>query len=445
MGYGDIIRANRKSRGLTQRELGDLVGCTDGYIAHLESELKVPSYNICVGIADAFGFAPREQEEFLEAVEAARASRASKRIRTRGAAVRSVLATRDAVPAAAASTVKVLDLESGSEGASFDAGGRRATAIARSADGRVIAVAYPDHPVRLFNPVGEVESTLEGHLDAVTCLAFAPATGVLATGAEDCTVRLWKDGAASRVMEGPAAVTALAWSPDASVLAVGYRDSSVRLYDPASGEAGPVSEGETPVTALGWSPDGAVLAAGSDDGTIRLLDGATVEELAVLKGHSSAITDVSFTPDASLMSSGSQDGTARLWSVRSGGVLWSLEHGDPVHAVTFLPDGVTVATAGGGKAKLWDTRSGKERRSVALGGSIGASAFSPDGETMVMIVGGRASVADDLSPEGIARDLAADPQLRNAYLDLKAAMGSGRLRETVVNTLRALAESGKGG
>lgn len=38
MGFGEKIRDLRKSRNLTQRELGDLVGVTFAYISKVENE-----------------------------------------------------------------------------------------------------------------------------------------------------------------------------------------------------------------------------------------------------------------------------------------------------------------------------------------------------------------------------------------------------------------------
>lgn len=91
MRYGQWIRRERKRLGLTQRELGQKIGATDGYISHLEKELKVPSPQLALDLAQALGFSPREQREFLEAVDAVRLERSRRRIRTRGAAVRDSL------------------------------------------------------------------------------------------------------------------------------------------------------------------------------------------------------------------------------------------------------------------------------------------------------------------------------------------------------------------
>jgi transcriptional regulator with XRE-family HTH domain len=91
MRYGQWIRRERKRQGLTQRELGQSIGATDGYISHLEKELKVPSPQLALDLAQALGFSPQEQREFLEAVDAVRLERSRRRIRTRGAAIRDSL------------------------------------------------------------------------------------------------------------------------------------------------------------------------------------------------------------------------------------------------------------------------------------------------------------------------------------------------------------------
>ncbi len=96
MGYGQIIRSNRDRLEMTQRELADRVGCTDGYIAHLESEVKLPSINLIVGLGEVFEFTAEEQQSLLAAVEAARVQRASTRIRTRGVAEREIIRMRSA-------------------------------------------------------------------------------------------------------------------------------------------------------------------------------------------------------------------------------------------------------------------------------------------------------------------------------------------------------------
>ena len=94
MSYGKIIRSNRKRLEMTQRELAGRLGCTDGYVAHLESEFKLPSINILLALSGVFGFTVDDQQVLLEAVEKKRVQRSTERIRTRGVTERELLQIR---------------------------------------------------------------------------------------------------------------------------------------------------------------------------------------------------------------------------------------------------------------------------------------------------------------------------------------------------------------
>src|SRR5260370_34826 len=77
-----------------------------------------------------------------------------------------------------------------------------------------------------------------GQNDAVNALAFAPDSKVIATGGEDCSVRLW-DSATGRQLrhfgEHPDKLTSVAFSSDGIMLASGSRDGIVKLWEVATG------------------------------------------------------------------------------------------------------------------------------------------------------------------------------------------------------------------
>src|SRR5262245_59369155 len=84
----------------------------------------------------------------------------------------------------------------------------------------------------------EARLMLEGHRDAVTCLAYAPDGKTLATGSKDGTVRLW-DAAGKERATLPGherMVTALAFAPDGKALATAGYDKGIKVWDAAGGK-----------------------------------------------------------------------------------------------------------------------------------------------------------------------------------------------------------------
>jgi len=69
--------------------------------------------------------------------------------------------------------------------------------VAFSPDGKLLAAAYGDGYVRLWNPVtgqavGSPLQAYAGHVAAVTGVAFSPDGKLLASAAADGTVRTWQ-------------------------------------------------------------------------------------------------------------------------------------------------------------------------------------------------------------------------------------------------------------
>src|SRR5439155_23184472 len=118
-------------------------------------------------------------------------------------------------------------------------------------------------------------------------------------------------------------VTAAAFSPDSKLLASGSEDCTIRLWDVATGQ--PLS---SPPRHTSWvsrvavSPDGTRVATGSQDRTVRVWEAATGKPLLLLQDHSDGITGVAFSPDGQLLASSSyHDHVLRLWDLRTGAVV----------------------------------------------------------------------------------------------------------------------------
>jgi WD40 repeat protein/tRNA A-37 threonylcarbamoyl transferase component Bud32 len=246
----------------------------------------------------------------------------------------------------------------------------------------------PERPVTM-----EPRATLVGHERSLNSIAFQPqATGILASGSDDATVRLW---------DLRAALT----GGDEIELAVlrGHRDH---------------------VSAVTFSPDGRTLASASIDGTVRIWDVSTVlehsaqrrksggtnvvvgEELDVIYGHSGPVTAVVFDNCGRNLYTASGDRTVRCWQIRRDGAVsdyrgtrsWPVyrrqqgvvfgEHSAPLHDVAWAAGGYVLSIAEDAKLCRW---SGRFRGISTLREhftSLTAVVFSPGGELVITSAGG---------------------------------------------------------
>jgi WD40 repeat protein/serine/threonine protein kinase len=169
-------------------------------------------------------------------------------------------------------------------------------------------------------------ATLEGHTDGVLAVAFSPDGAQIASGDADGVVTVWDRQAlrATRTLREPAAVTAVA-----------------------------------------FSADGKYLGSGTTDGTVRVWDTATGKELATLRGHEPAVTGLAFdpTPPAdgraawrlACTGGASMRSVLKLWDATNGQALVERACPSLLAAVTFSPDGKSLATAGhDGDVIGWD-------------------------------------------------------------------------------------------
>ena len=104
-----------------------------------------------------------------------------------------------------------------------------------------------------------------------------------------------------------------------------------------------------------------------------------------LQRHRDVVNAVSFSPDGQTLASASNDNTVRLWNTATGICRQALEgHSGWVKTVAFSPDGQTLASASyDNTVRLWDIATGVCRQALKGHSSgVSAVAFSPDGQTL---------------------------------------------------------------
>jgi WD40 repeat protein len=208
-------------------------------------------------------------------------------------------------------------------------------------DGALVASGSHDNLVRLWRASdGQMLRALPGHQGALLSVAFSPDGQRLASAAwEDEMVRLWDVsgcvhgpeacGARPRVLEGHAGIVlSVAFSPDGDLLASGAADGTLRLWRASNGAALHAVTGDAgALLGIAFSPDGKLLASGAVDGSVQVWQvsscGAWPRGCGTLlhssKGHTGRVNSVAFSLDGALLASGSDDGTLRLWGVVPGG------------------------------------------------------------------------------------------------------------------------------
>jgi hypothetical protein len=112
------------------------------------------------------------------------------------------------------------------------------TAIAYSPDGKYLGTADRNGGIEIWESAADPKpfNTLAGHKSGVTALAFMP--GVLASGSEDGTIKLWnvKEGTESKSWNAhPGGVLSVDFTPDGRLVSCG-RDKVAKVWD-ATGKA----------------------------------------------------------------------------------------------------------------------------------------------------------------------------------------------------------------
>ncbi|CAE6444965.1 unnamed protein product [Rhizoctonia solani] len=147
-----------------------------------------------------------------------------------------------------------------------------------------LASGSGDHTVCLWDTTsGQLISQLFSESDSgITSISYSGDGKHIVAGDEAGRFHAWKmtdSSEATLIISGPCvqdgdAISSIAFAPDSNLIATGSDDGTVNVWDRRNGKlvAGPFKGHSEEVTAVAWSPDGNVIASCSADHTIRLIN-----------------------------------------------------------------------------------------------------------------------------------------------------------------------------
>ena len=173
-------------------------------------------------------------------------------------------------------------------------------------------------------PKSIAKSTIRGHRQAVTCMAFHPFYKRLATGSEDASIIIWECDEFSQ-------------------------ERSLRAHS-------------NTVNCLTFDNNGKYLASCSADLTIKIWNFETMTCFKTLSGHEHTVSAVEFTPDGNFIYSASRDKTIKFWEISTGNVKKTLSgHTEWVRSVTVNAKGTLLASSSDDESVIvWQTDTGAQ-------------------------------------------------------------------------------------
>ncbi|KAL2202130.1 WD40 repeat-like protein [Sarocladium strictum] len=281
---------------------------------------------------------------------------------------------------------------------------------------KYIIVALDNAKIHVFNPAGDQQRTLTGHVMGVW--AMVPWGDTLVSGGCDRDVRVWdlQTGACLHTLRGHTSTVRCLKMADENTAISGSRDTTLRIWDIKTGlcknvlvghqssvrcleikgdivvsgsydtfaKVWSISEGRCLQTLQGHYSqiyaiafDGKRVVTGSLDTNVRIWDHTTGECLGVLQGHTSLVGQLQMRGDT--LVTGGSDGSVRIWSLESKRAIHRLAAHD--NSVTSLQFDETRVVSGGsdGRVKIWDLKTGQlVRELIAQGEAVWRVAFEEE-------------------------------------------------------------------
>lgn len=281
--------------------------------------------------------------------------------------------------------------------------------------------AVASNPKRNRDPMNWLPSllaryVLRFHRSSVTCVAFHSVFSSLASGSEDCTIKIWewKLGDLERNLKGhtgPVLDLEFGSQSKRPLLASCSSDLTIRLWGPDNDYANVerLSGHDHSIFAVRFLPtSGNILISASRDTTIRMWDTSTGYCIKTLRGQNDWVRDISPSFDGKWLVSCGDNATSLIWDISTGEPKTALKgHDNNIQCCTFAPPSsyTYLSTLAGMKkpppstssaefvapgsrdktVKLWDARGTLIRTIVYHDNWVTGLVFHPGGKYLTSV------------------------------------------------------------
>jgi U3 small nucleolar RNA-associated protein 13 len=270
----------------------------------------------------------------------------------------------NSIAAATGSTTFVVHIFSENE--AFQLAGHTNLPISLAASNGLLLSGSKDHSVRLWSLSDRsCVTTLVGHSDSVSAVAFVPNSDLILSGSSDKTLKLWRPSsdpltksAVSSVIAHSKEITSIAVSADGLLAATGSTDKTAKLWDLSAGSlalAGSLSGHRRGVSCVAFSPVERVVATGSSDCSVRIWQVDDCSCISTFTEFSSTVMSVLFIRQGLQLVAAESGGAVKVLRVRTGAVDFALEeaHSGQIWRVIGGSEGEIVTGSVDGRLVVW--------------------------------------------------------------------------------------------